>query len=85
MLPWPAKPAEQDSDLWELYFWGSTAEFFDHNVLDACQDAVATAGGPDPTKPLATGWLTLKSESTPSCPQASTSTPMKPSEPNATR
>ena len=44
MLPWPAKPGRQDSDLWELYFWGSTAEFFDHNILDACQEAIATAG-----------------------------------------
>jgi hypothetical protein len=33
-----------DSDLWELYFWGGTAEFFDHNILDACQEAVTTAG-----------------------------------------
>jgi hypothetical protein len=29
---------QQDSDLYELYFWGSTAEFFDHAILDTCQD-----------------------------------------------
>jgi len=48
---------QQDDDLYELYFWGSTAEFFDHAVLDACQDAVATAGGPDPEQ-AADDWLT---------------------------
>ncbi len=36
--------AKQDSDLYELYFWGSSAEFFDHNILDACQEAVTTTG-----------------------------------------
>ena len=35
---------QQDSDIWELYFWGGTAEFFDRNILDACQEAIATAG-----------------------------------------
>jgi hypothetical protein len=35
---------QHDSNLYELYFWGSTAEFFDHNILDACQEAIATAG-----------------------------------------
>lgn len=40
-----AREARQhDSDLYELYFWGSTAEFFDHNILDVCQEAIATAG-----------------------------------------
>jgi len=35
---------QQDNNLYELYFWGSTADFFDCNILDACQDAIATAG-----------------------------------------
>ncbi len=35
---------QKDNNLYELYFWGSTAEFFDHNILDACQEAIATAG-----------------------------------------
>ncbi len=48
---------QQDSDLWEIYFWGSTAEFFDHNILEACQDAVVAAGGPDPNQ-AALDWLT---------------------------
>ena len=47
---------QQDSDLWELYFWGGNAEFFDHNILDACQEAVAAAGGPDPDQ-AALDWL----------------------------
>lgn len=48
--------AEQDSDLYEVYFWGSSAEFFDHDILDACQNAVAAAGGPDPDQ-AACDWL----------------------------
>ena len=47
---------QHDSDLWELYFWGSTAEFFDHNIVDACQEAIAAAGGPDPDQ-AARDWL----------------------------
>jgi len=47
---------QQDNDLYELYFWGSTAEFFDYNILDACHDAVAAAGGSDPDQ-AACDWL----------------------------
>ena len=32
----------QDDDLYELYFWGGTAEFYGNDLLDACQEAVAT-------------------------------------------
>jgi hypothetical protein len=32
----------QDDDLYELYFWGGTAEFYDTGLLDACQEAVAS-------------------------------------------
>ena len=40
-----AREARQKADdLSELYFWGSTAAFYDHAILDACHDAVATAG-----------------------------------------
>ena len=31
----------QDDDLYELYFWGGTAEFYDHRLLDACAEAIA--------------------------------------------
>ena len=49
---------QQDDDLYELYFWGSTAEFYDNNILDACQDAAAaTAHGPDLDQ-VARDWLT---------------------------
>jgi len=34
---------QQDDDLHELSFWGSTAEFYDHTLLDACEAAVAAA------------------------------------------
>jgi hypothetical protein len=49
--------AEQDSDLFELYFWGSSAEFFDHEILDACEEAIATAGRRRRNK-AALDWLT---------------------------
>ena len=29
----------QDRDLWELYFWGCTAEFFDYALISACEAA----------------------------------------------
>jgi len=48
--------AKQDRDLYEIYFWGSSAEFFDHAILDACQNAVAAAGGADPEQ-AASDWL----------------------------
>ncbi len=47
---------QQDNDLYELYFWGSTADFYDHNILDACQEAAAAASGPDPDQ-AARDWL----------------------------
>jgi hypothetical protein len=48
---------QQDNDLYELYFWGGTAQFYDHNILEACQDAAATAAsGPDPDQ-AARDWL----------------------------
>ena len=48
---------EQDRDFWEMYFWGSTTEFYDHKLLDACQDAVvAAARGSDPDQ-AARDWL----------------------------
>lgn len=33
----------QDQDLWELYFWDGTAEFYDSSLLEACENAVAGA------------------------------------------
>jgi hypothetical protein len=35
---------QRDSDLYELYFWGSPAQFYDQGILDACQDAIVAAG-----------------------------------------
>jgi len=35
------KAKQQDSELYELYFWGSTADFFDNDILDVCQDVIA--------------------------------------------
>lgn len=32
----------QDDDLYELYFWGGTAEFYGGDLVDACQEAAAT-------------------------------------------
>ncbi len=44
---------QQDNDLYELYFWGSTAEFCDYKLLDACQEAVASRG----SKEAVSKWL----------------------------
>lgn len=33
----------QDDDLYELYFWGGTADFYDSGLVDACEKAL-TAG-----------------------------------------
>ena len=49
--------AKQNRDLWELHFWGSSAEFFDHEILDACEETVATAGRRRRDK-AALDWLT---------------------------
>jgi hypothetical protein len=46
----------QDDDLYELYFWGGTAEFYDCDLLEACQDAVAAGRGTDGDK-AAQDWL----------------------------
>ena len=32
----------RDDDLYEIYFWGGTAEFYDSGLADACQEAAAT-------------------------------------------
>jgi len=48
---------QQDNGLYELHFWGSNAELFDYTLLEACQDAVAAAGGADPDQ-AARDWLT---------------------------
>jgi len=48
------KAFQEDDDLYELYFWGSTAEFYDHRLLEACEEAVAAAtAGDDDTKDAA--------------------------------
>ena len=47
----------QDDDLYEIYFWGGTAEFYDCNLLDTCQEAVAAAKGADSDQ-AAQDWLT---------------------------
>lgn len=39
------KVAKQDSDLYEMCFWGSNAEFFDQKLLGTCEKAVAFACG----------------------------------------
>jgi len=48
---------QQDSDLYELYFWGSTAEFYGQDVIDACQEAVAAAARGRGRSKAARNWL----------------------------
>jgi hypothetical protein len=45
----------QDDDFYELYFWGGTAKFYDCDLIEACQEAVAVAGDGDQA---AQDWLT---------------------------
>lgn len=33
----------QEDDLYELSFWGGTGEFYDHRLLEACEEAVEAA------------------------------------------
>ena len=44
---------QQDNDLCELYFWGSTAEFYDSKLIDACAEAAASGGSEE----AASKWL----------------------------
>ena len=44
---------QQDNDLYELYFWGSTAEFYDSKLIDACAEAAASRGSEE----AASKWL----------------------------
>ena len=36
---------QQDNDLYELYFWGGTAAFYDLSLIDACEEALASSAG----------------------------------------
>ena len=48
---------QQDPELWELYFWDNSAEFYDSDLIDACEQATAaTAGATDPDQ-AARNWL----------------------------
>ena len=51
------KASQQDSDLDELYFWDSTAEFYGQDVLDTCQEAVAAAARGRGRSRAARNWL----------------------------
>jgi hypothetical protein len=49
---------QQDEDLHQMSFWSGAARYFDHTILDACQDAIArTATDPNPDQG-AREWLT---------------------------
>ena len=49
---------QQDADLCELSFWGSTAEFFDAKLLEACEEAVAAATPSEDADQAAQDWTT---------------------------
>lgn len=48
----------EDRDLFELYFWGGTAEFYDQHLVDACQEAILarTEGRLEAKLAAASGW-----------------------------
>jgi hypothetical protein len=45
--------AKQDSNLYDVCFWGSMAEFFDHNILESCLNAISGSTSDD----AARDWL----------------------------
>ena len=51
------KAGRQDDDLYELSFWGGTAEFYDAGLLDTCQKAVAAAAGGSNADRAVGDWL----------------------------
>ena len=48
---------QQDNDLYELSFWGGTAEFYDHGLIEACQEAIAAARKETDGDQAACDWL----------------------------
>jgi hypothetical protein len=50
---------QADDDLYELYFWGGTADFYSGLLIEACQEAVAAAteGTEDEKSAAAWAWL----------------------------
>ena len=71
---------QQDNDLYEIYFWGGTAEFYDGELLEACQEAVA--GGDEAGQEWLTSW---RRTGMPWCRPPPTLPPASPSGPSATR
>ena len=48
---------QQDDDLYELFFWGSPAEFYDSSLLDACDKALAAAAEESDADQAVRDWL----------------------------
>ena len=48
---------QQDNDLYELRFWGGTADFYDYELIEACQEAIAAAGKDTDGDQAACDWL----------------------------
>lgn len=48
---------QKDASLYELHFWGSTAEYFPYALIDACQEAVATRTVDGDADQAAQNWL----------------------------
>ena len=48
---------QKDASLYELHFWGSTVDYFAHDLIDACQDAVAARTVDGDTDQAAQDWL----------------------------
>jgi hypothetical protein len=48
---------QQDNDLYELCFWGGTADFYNYGLIEACQEAIAAAGKDTDGDQAACDWL----------------------------
>jgi hypothetical protein len=47
----------QDHDLYELYFWCGTVDFYDCQIIEACQEALAAGATSGDADQLARDWL----------------------------
>ena len=48
---------QQDNDLYEMRFWGGTADFYDQELIEACQEAIAAAAQDTDGNQAACDWL----------------------------
>lgn len=48
---------QRDNDLYELYFWGGTAAFYDLDLIEACEEALAASAEAADTDRVVCDWI----------------------------